>query len=66
MEDRVMRAMMAMEAAPKVTAGRMRCRMVPRLPDGSHPSRTANRYISIKPNQKTGVETPIRESTILE
>src|SRR3546814_6365946 len=58
MLDRVRRAIAAAEYQPSVTAGRIRCSIPPRPPDGSRPNWTANNRIRMKPSQKVGVDCP--------
>src|SRR5690625_6648994 len=72
MEDRVMRAIIAVEYAANVTAGMTRCFHVPEPVGGKigslNPinlgSSTENNNISMSPSQNTGVETPMSASSI--
>ena len=64
MLERVMRAMIPVEAVPRTTAGRMMCRNVPIPPDGSHMSLTETSSISSSPHQNTGIEMPKSERIV--
>ena len=69
MDERVIRVIMAAAPVPSVTAGRTRLLMRGMNPspipcEGSQPRVSANRMTISRPNQKFGMATPIRESSM--
>jgi len=61
-----MRARRAVALIPRVMAGRTRWARVPLPATGNQPSPTEKMRMARRPNQKTGMETPRRASTITE
>ena len=59
MPERVSRMSAAAVNVPIVTMGMIMCFRPPLPPVGSQPNSTANKKISIKPNQKSGTAWPI-------
>ena len=64
MLERVWRAITPAPKSPRLSAGNTRWVRPPVPPAGSHSRRTEKRRMRISPDQKMGVETPTRATTV--
>src|SRR5690606_3356398 len=64
MLDRVTRMTLAKLNSPNVKQGRIKCCHVPKPPAGSQRRLTAKSKINKRPDQKTGMEMPNKETTV--